>query len=220
MNTPEDTLDLMRDEFLRIIACPGATDEIKGKCVRAISEILVRVPIIQERDRLEKELRETKSKLEYSQARIAAITENKGDDSVTDLEKLVRQSLLDWIGSGMGDECFWEHWDECPTEISLTPSMVWLFLEAEISRLQRQVNSARAKLSEVTATTTAEGAIKAMQTWMDVDSLAAKEAKLSERKTIHEWLNQIGAEDTEPNGKPMCLLRRLAVHLGIQPYST
>lgn len=136
MNTPEDTLDLMRDEFQRIIANPDSTPEIKGICVRAISEILVRVPIIEMRDRLEREL-----------------------------------------------------------------------------------EVARAKLSEVTATTTAEGAIKAMRTWMDLDSLAAKEAKLSERKTVHEWLNQIGAADKEENGNPMCLLRRLAVQLGIQPYS-
>ena len=49
--------------------------------------------------------------------------------------------------------------------------------------------------------------------------LEVAQAKLSERKTVHEWLNQIGAEDTEANGKPMCLLRRLAVELGIQPYS-
>ena len=186
MNAPEDTIDLMRDEFQRIIANPDSTPEIKGICVRAISEILVRVPIIEERDRLERELRETKGQLEYARARIAAITENKGDDEVTDLEKSVRQSLLDWIGAGQGDECFWEHWEECPTKIDLTPSMVWLFLEAEIGRLQRQLNSARAKLSE--------------------------------RKTVHEWLNQIGAADKEENGKPMCLLRRLAVQFGIQPY--
>ena len=144
MNTPEDTLDLMVDEFKRIIANPDSTPEIKGICVRAISEILVRVPIIEERDRLERELGQTKVQLENARARITAITENKGDDEVTSLEKLVRQSLLDWIAAGSGDECFWEHWDECPTEIDLTPNMVWLFLEAEISRLQRQLNSARA----------------------------------------------------------------------------
>ena len=30
----------------------------------------------------------------------------------------------DWINAGMGDECFWEEWDECPTEIQLTPKMI------------------------------------------------------------------------------------------------
>jgi hypothetical protein len=43
-------------------------------------------------------------------------------------------------------------------------------------------------------------------------------AKLDERKTVHEWLNQIGIPDTEESGLPMCLLRRLAVALGIQPH--
>lgn len=39
-------------------------------------------------------------------------------------------------------------------------------------------------------------------------------AKLSERKTVHQWLNQLGIPDHE-NGKPLCLLRRLAVALKI-----
>lgn len=44
-------------------------------------------------------------------------------------------------------------------------------------------------------------------------------AKLSERKTVHEWLNKLGTPTHEESGTPMCLLRRLAVQLGIQPYS-
>lgn len=43
-------------------------------------------------------------------------------------------------------------------------------------------------------------------------------AKIGERKTVHEWMNQIGIPDTEECGAPMCLLRRLAVALGIQPH--
>lgn len=39
-------------------------------------------------------------------------------------------------------------------------------------------------------------------------------AKLSERKTVHEWLNGKGVPDKE-HGKPLCLLRRLAIALGI-----
>ena len=50
-----------------------------------------------------------------------------------------------------------------------------------------------------------------------IDGIAAK---LDERKTVHEWLNQKGIPKEELTGKPMCLLRRLAVALEIQPYLT
>lgn len=43
-------------------------------------------------------------------------------------------------------------------------------------------------------------------------------AKLSERKTVHQWLNDLGCPTRETTGKPMCLLRRIAVQLGVQPY--
>lgn len=36
------------------------------------------------------------------------------------------------------------------------------------------------------------------------------EAKLSERKTVHEWLNDVGIP-REEFGKPICLLRRLRI---------
>ncbi len=39
---------------------------------------------------------------------------------------------------------------------------------------------------------------------------AKDKAKLSERKTVHEWLNQAGIP-LEENGKPICLLRRLRI---------
>ena len=38
--------------------------------------------------------------------------------------RIVRQVCLDWCSNGMGDECFWEYWPECPTETTLTPYMV------------------------------------------------------------------------------------------------
>ena len=47
-----DHLDLMRDEFMRIRACPGANEEIKGLCDRAISGVERRVPLIVEHDKL------------------------------------------------------------------------------------------------------------------------------------------------------------------------
>ena len=39
-------------------------------------------------------------------------------------------------------------------------------------------------------------------------------AKLEERKTVHEWLNSKGTPKIEL-GKPICLLRRLAIALEI-----
>jgi hypothetical protein len=42
----------------------------------------------------------------------------------------------------------------------------------------------------------------------------ASQAKLSERKTVHEWLNEKGVP-REEFGKPICLLRRLAIALEI-----
>ncbi len=141
-NSPEDALDLMRDEFQRIIANPDSTSEIKGLCVRAISEILVRVPIIEERDRLERKCAE---------------------------QGLNLATLCDMV---LGENA------EKRDDKTLISAVRGILNEAEKNK-----------------------------------------AKLSERKTVHEWLNQIGAEDTEANGKPMCLLRRLAVQLGIQPYS-
>ena len=44
--------------------------------------------------------------------------------------------------------------------------------------------------------------------------LDAANAKLSERKTVHQWLNAKGTP-REENGKPLCLLRRLAIALEI-----
>lgn len=45
-------------------------------------------------------------------------------------------------------------------------------------------------------------------------------AKLAERKTVHEWLNSLGIPAQEDTGKHMCLLRRLAVALNIQPHGS
>jgi hypothetical protein len=45
-------LDLMRDEFIRIRACPCADSEIKGLCDRAISGIERTVPLTVEAERL------------------------------------------------------------------------------------------------------------------------------------------------------------------------
>jgi hypothetical protein len=42
------------------------------------------------------------------------------------------------------------------------------------------------------------------------EELAAAKAKLSERKTVHEWLNALDIPTVE-EGKPICLLRRLRI---------
>lgn len=55
MNTPEETLDLMRDEFVRIASRPDATEEIKTLCRRAMMDITMRVPLIQQRDAAERD---------------------------------------------------------------------------------------------------------------------------------------------------------------------
>jgi hypothetical protein len=39
-----------------------------------------------------------------------------------------------------------------------------------------------------------------------------------ERKTVHQWLDLKGTQDTEATGLKMCLLRRLAIALGVQPH--
>ncbi len=57
MNTLEETLDMMRDEFTRIAAKNEATEEIKTLCQRAIMNITVRVPLIVQRDKAEREAR-------------------------------------------------------------------------------------------------------------------------------------------------------------------
>lgn len=41
-----------------------------------------------------------------------------------------------------------------------------------------------------------------------------QDAKISERKTVHQWLNDKGVT-SEENGKPICLLRRLAIVLNV-----
>lgn len=51
-----------------------------------------------------------------------------------------------------------------------------------------------------------------------IAEIPAMLAKLSERKTVHEWLNTLGTPAQEKTGAPMCLLRRLAVQLGIQQH--
>lgn len=47
-----DRLDLMKDEFVRILACDGVTLEVRGICERAQEDIKQNVPVIVQRDDL------------------------------------------------------------------------------------------------------------------------------------------------------------------------
>lgn len=58
-----DTIDLMCDEFLRIKALPNIQDEAVTFCDRAVSGIRQRVPVIQQRDDLERKLRAAQAEL-------------------------------------------------------------------------------------------------------------------------------------------------------------
>lgn len=53
-------------------------------------------------------------------------------------KELVLKCLSDWISAGMGDECFWEEWPACPTEILLTPNMVLELLEDNV-KIMKQI---------------------------------------------------------------------------------
>lgn len=58
-----DTLDLMRDEFLRIRACPGVNTEVVGLCNRALANVERNVPILVENERVINKLRDIRHHL-------------------------------------------------------------------------------------------------------------------------------------------------------------
>lgn len=54
--------------------------------------------------------------------------------------------------------------------------------------------------------------------WLSAWAWTDECRKLTERKTVHQWLNTRGTPSIEATGKPMCLLRRLAVALDVAPH--
>ena len=60
-----DALDMMRDEFMRIIACPGCNAEIEDLANRAHLKLIQRVPVITQRDRAEAELAAERARLDW-----------------------------------------------------------------------------------------------------------------------------------------------------------
>lgn len=68
-----DALDMMRDEFQRIIACPGCNAEIEDLANRAQLKLLQHVPVIVQRDRAESEV----ARLRYALLRIVENQDTK-----------------------------------------------------------------------------------------------------------------------------------------------
>ena len=92
-----DALDMMREEFMRIIACPGCNAEIEDLANRAQLKLIQRVPVITQRDRAEAELGNTKERaltlanwLDQAQAELAA-----------------ERARLDWLESDAGVDWQW-----------------------------------------------------------------------------------------------------------------
>lgn len=59
----QDTLDMMRDEFQRILALTDTTEEQKGICERDAYEIEQRVSVIQQRDEALDKLSEARTQI-------------------------------------------------------------------------------------------------------------------------------------------------------------
>jgi hypothetical protein len=76
----EDYVDLMNDDFKRIRACPGATDEIKGLCDRAIMNTKQHVPVIEQRDQAIRELEELKANFPAHYCPECDMDTNLGDE--------------------------------------------------------------------------------------------------------------------------------------------
>ena len=79
-----DWCDLMVDEFMRIKSCPNVSDEIKQLCERAIKNTHQHLPVILQRDTLQRKVNE----LEH-----AALTQPKED--VEQVEDIVTEAMQD-----------------------------------------------------------------------------------------------------------------------------
>ena len=77
-----DALDMMRDEFMRIIACPGCNAEIEDLADRAQLKLVQHVPVIVQRDKAEHQL-------SAARAELAALREDR--------------DRLDWLEGNAGD---------------------------------------------------------------------------------------------------------------------
>jgi hypothetical protein len=73
-----DALDMMKDEFMRIIASPNCTSEIKDFASRAQLKLVQRVPVITQRDRAEAELAAEREKVRVLRDALKVLVENGG----------------------------------------------------------------------------------------------------------------------------------------------
>jgi hypothetical protein len=67
------------------------------------------------------------------------------------MTRIVRQSLQNWIDNEMGDECLWESWPECPTEIELTPNMILAALNSmtkDVVQMTERVDDCGSEFSQ------------------------------------------------------------------------
>lgn len=89
-----DALDMMRDEFRRIIACPGCNAEIEDLANRAQIKLIQHVPVIEQRDRAEREVSQLRAALELGQENCDAVYEDlrkERDEARRD------RARLDWL---------------------------------------------------------------------------------------------------------------------------
>lgn len=95
----------------------------------------------------------------------------------------VKRICKQWISAGYGDEYFWDHWPECPSEESLTPNQLMAAvakLEAANQRLKFR-NSADA-VEFVRRVANTSGPNKAM-IGMRKEYVAIKKARADLRST-------------------------------------
>lgn len=232
-----DTLDLMRDEFRRIQARigeqagsgpTGVIRTIYDLCARALSDIPQRVPVIQQRDDAEKRVRELEVELETA---ISSVTAIRCTNHIT-----VPHVNRTAHNGGECGACIAEERDAAKSEVAeatirlgamaqklgesraepdaLIAKLAEIEKERDAAKAEDELAKVRADLAKAKEDLGVARDILALR----VEQLATASAKLSERKTVHEWLNSKGVPCKESTGKPMCLLRRLAVALGIQAH--
>ena len=113
-----DALDMMRDEFTRIIACPGCNAEIEDLANRAQLKLIQRVPVITQRDRAETELAKERARLDFhahAARQLAAVLNVAGAPEFANAEHAhawaeetaKERTRLDWLESNAGVDWQW-----------------------------------------------------------------------------------------------------------------
>lgn len=143
MNTPEETLDMMRDEFLRIAAITTnlsesqSASEIRGLCQRAAMDITVRVPLIQQRDNAEREARLWENRY-HEQTKLAAsyFTNPVDKECICEWpDKTLRKVMVTSVDHGTAHVIWNELHDPidgqgCVVGMEDTVPVAWLYIPA------------------------------------------------------------------------------------------